>query len=72
MKKTNGELFIKIIIDCPHCEACIDLTEITELIDDGFIYWKCLDGDSFGCEDVDAEIDCPECKKEISIGEITW
>lgn len=72
--KTEGQLNISINIECPHCEEDIDLLDDTmfpHLNEEGFLYVNVL-GDSWGCKDLNKKISCPDCKKEILIGEIHW
>ena len=74
MKKVEAQINIGINLTCPHCGEYIDLFDQNHfqgLHDDGYIYRKLL-GDTFGCKDFDETITCPECKKEIKIGQVHW
>ena len=58
-------------VECPHCESYIDLFNVEELIDEGEIYFE-LCGDSWGTEDWDREIPCPDCKEPFKIGLVEY
>lgn len=71
IKKVTGSISIEVNVECPHCEAYIDLMEIECMKGDGFIYARVF-GDRFGCKDFGKEIDCPDCGKAFEIGEIEY
>ena len=50
----------------------IDLFDIPSLHDDGDIYHQLLSPEGFGTKEFEGTIECPECKKEFEIGEITY
>lgn len=73
MSKEKASLSIKCYVDCPNedCDAYIDLFEIEHLTEEGYLHKKVL-GDRFGCEDLDEEIECPECCKKFKVGCVEW
>lgn len=73
MKKTNADIGISINVECPYCEEYINLLELTEMTDDGYIYSACFrDDEKWGCNGFNEKIECPECKKEFMIENINY
>lgn len=75
MGKIEATMSISIDCECPYCEEYIDLCTIETINDDSFLLRSVLDtshGRSMGHEDLDVEIDCPECGSPFTIGEICW
>jgi len=71
MKKADADIYIQILVECPHCEESINLMNIEELKEDGYIYSQLLCGD-FGKENWEETVECPDCKKEFVVGNVVW
>ena len=71
MKKTSGSLSISANVECPYCEAYIDLFELDQLTDEGYIYSELL-GQTYGAEDWNEEIECPTCQNKFIVEYIEW
>jgi hypothetical protein len=73
MKRTSGTLVISCNVKCPYCAEYFDLFEQEELTEDGYIFKALLPPDeSWGKVDWGEIIQCPECKKEITIDLVEW
>jgi rubredoxin len=75
MKKVEGHLNIEVNISCPHCEDYFDLMDMglfPHLNEEGYLLQEVLEGERLGAKDLDETIECPECKKEITIGNVWW
>lgn len=73
MKKVDCDLTVEVNIDCPHCDNVFDLLEIEGLNDGGWLYTKIFDSSGgWGCKNFNEVVDCPNCKKEIKVGDINW
>ena len=73
MKKTNANIRLEINVECPHCEEYINLLDLTEMTDDGYIHHRCLrDEERWGCKEFNETIECPECKKEFMIEDVEY
>ena len=74
MKKIEGFLHISAIVECPN-EACgemIDLFEIEDLTNDGFLYKELLSDNGFGNKDLNQEIQCPDCGEKFIVKDVIW
>ena len=71
MKKVTGRIYAQVLVECPHCEATIDLTE-THLAEDGYIYKAAMNGSALGCDDLNEKIQCLDCGKTFNVGKIEW
>ena len=72
MKEANASINLEINVNCIHCDEYIDLLELTEMTDDGFIYYACLGNEQWGCDDFNEEVECPQCKKYFKVKTIDW
>lgn len=73
MKKTNADIRIEINVECPHCEEYINLLELDEMVEEGYIYVRCFpDGEQWGCNGLNETIECPECKKDFIIEDVQY
>ena len=76
MESVRANLSIELVIECPHCEECIDLMgdDITDLDDGGYISRQAFpDGHwSDGHDKFDEKVECPFCEKEIHVQRINW
>lgn len=72
MEKTDAFLHISVSLECPHCATDIDLMDISELTDEGHLQKTVFNDTFWGIKDLDAEIECHECKNTINVGEVIW
>jgi hypothetical protein len=75
MDKIEATISVTIDCECPFCEEYIDLCSIETINDDSFLMRQVFDtrnNKQIGHEDLDVEIDCPECGSSFNIGEICW
>ena len=73
MKKVDGNLRISVNVECPGCGEVIDLMKFSKFTDDGWIYTAVLESEAtFGCDDLDETMTCPECKTEFEVGAVNW
>jgi C4-type Zn-finger protein len=73
MKNATAEIHLSMNVECPHCEDDINLLELTELTDDGWIYNKTMPDDrTWGCEDFRYKLQCPSCKENFMIKDVIY
>jgi hypothetical protein len=74
--KVNGSLAICVYADCPKCQALIDLCELEEMTEEGYIYSLIMkdrfrnDRDSW--KDIGCEFECPSCAEKLILDELMW
>ena len=74
MEQVEGYLNIEVHVECPHCEEYLNLFDsdkFEELNEEGYLHRKVL-GDNFGCEGLDEEVTCPECKTKFKVTSVWW
>ena len=75
MKRVNATLHISAMIVCPNdkCNHLIELFDIEDLTDSGYLYNELLSNETgFGCDNLDEEIVCPKCEEVFKVGIVTW
>jgi DNA-directed RNA polymerase subunit RPC12/RpoP len=75
VKTVEASLRIELNVECPHCEAWIDLMDdCGDLNVEGFISRQAMpNGDwSESHDKFELDIDCPKCSKKIHIKQIAW
>jgi len=72
MRKSDAQISISVLVYCPYCEEIIDLMDLQYLNDDGYIYSQILSKESFGKENWNEVIECPDCKKEFIVENVNW
>ena len=74
MKQAEAQINVQINMECPHCEAYLDLynnDEFPNINEEGYLNEKLL-GETFGCKNWNEIVTCPECKKEFEITNVWW
>ena len=71
LKKVNATINIYIMLDCPYCGEVVDLMDFQDLKDDSYLYSQLL-GDSFGKENWNEVIECPDCHENFIVGNVEW
>lgn len=71
--KVDCELTISVDVDCPNedCGNSFNLFDLEHLTDEGTIHRAVL-GETFGTDDFDEIVQCPDCGILMKIGAITW
>jgi len=72
IKTASGYLRISANVYCPYCDGVINLFDLQELTDDGWLYDELLNSDGFGTENLNLDVDCPKCKETFEVGSIEW
>lgn len=73
--KIEAEFTLHVDIECPYCEHDFNLFDCSEMTDDGMIYNKLMPDDdhwSDAGKNFNKKVDCPDCKKEILISNISY
>ena len=72
--KINCQLNITALVSCPHdgCDCIFDLFDIQGLTEDGYLFNELLSDNGFGKKSFGEIVQCPECKQQITIGDVSW